>query len=248
MSLLEARNVVAGYVPGLPIVHGVSVDVDLGQVVVVLGPNGAGKSTLVKALAGVVSTFAGHVMLEGRDITSTPAHKLSAAGVGYVPQNANVFTTLSVEDNLRAGGYLLKQDLRQRVDHAFARFPDLEKHRKQPGRALSGGQRQMLAIARALMTSPRLLLLDEPSAGLSPLMVNEVFAQVRRIADSGVAVLMVEQNVRAGLRIADRGVVLVNGLVARAGTAADLAADQTLAHAYLGKLAGESAAATEGRA
>ena len=248
MSLLEARNVVAGYVVGLPIVHGVSIDVDLGQIVAVLGPNGAGKSTFVKALAGVVSTFAGQVMLEGRDITRTPAHRLSAAGVGYVPQNANVFTTLSVEDNLRAGGYLLKQDLKQRVDHAFARFPDLEKHRKQPGRALSGGQRQMLAIARALMTSPRLLLLDEPSAGLSPLMVNEVFSQVRRIADSGVAVLMVEQNVRAGLRIADRGVVLVNGLVARAGTAAELSADQTLAHAYLGKLAGDGGSTAKGQA
>ena len=246
MSLLAARDVVAGYVKGLPIVHGVSVDVDPGQIVVVLGPNGAGKSTFVKALAGVVPTFSGHVSLEGRDITGTAAHRLSAAGVGYVPQNANIFTTLSVEDNLRAGGYLLKQGLKEPLEQAFARFPDLAKHRKQPGRALSGGQRQMLAIARALMTSPRLMLLDEPSAGLSPLMVNEVFTQIRRIADSGVAVLMVEQNVRAGLRIADRGVVLVNGLVARAGTAAELQADTTLAHAYLGKLADKSGAAAAG--
>jgi branched-chain amino acid transport system ATP-binding protein len=189
----------------------------------------------------VVPTFGGHVALAGSDITGTPPHRLSAAGVGYVPQNANIFTTLSVEDNLRAGGYLLKHDLSGKLEQAFTRFPDLERHRKLPGSALSGGQRQMLAIARALMTSPRLLLLDEPSAGLSPLMVSEVFGQIRHIADSGVAVLMVEQNVRAGLRMADRGVVLVNGRVARTGTAAELSADETLAHAYLGKLAENSA-------
>jgi branched-chain amino acid transport system ATP-binding protein len=246
LSLLQATDVVAGYVPGLPIVHGVSVSVSNCEVVVVLGPNGAGKSTFVKALAGVAPVFGGKVTLAGRDITGTPAHKLSAAGVGYVPQTANVFTTLSVEDNLRAGGHLLQRDVRQqRLEQAFERFPDLARHRRQPGRALSGGQRQMLAIARALMTAPSLLLLDEPSAGLSPLMVHEVFKQVRCIADDGVAVLMVEQNVRAGLRIADRGVVLVSGRLAREGTRDALLADKTLAHAYLGRVHEPAASGAE---
>lgn len=235
---LQASNVVAGYVRGLPIVHGASLEVARGEIVVVLGPNGAGKSTFVKALAGVVPVFGGQVLLAGRDITGTPAHQLAAAGVGFVPQTANVFTTLSIEDNLRAGGYrLARREREERVAQAFERFPDLQRHRRHPARALSGGQRQMLAIARALMTAPSLLLLDEPSAGLSPLMVGEVFAQVRRIADGGVAILMVEQNVRAGLKIADRGVVLVNGLVAHAGSREQLQSDTTLAHAYLGKVA-----------
>lgn len=233
--LLEATEVVAGYVRGLPIVHGVSLGVAPGEILVVLGPNGAGKSTLVKALAGVVPTFGGTVRLGGADITGLPAHRLAAAGLGFVPQTANVFTTLSVEENLRIGGYLLKHELRARLEAAYAQFPDLAARRRNAGHALSGGQRQMLAIARALMTSPRVLLLDEPSAGLSPRMVSEVFTQVRRIADSGIAVLMVEQNVKAGLRIADRGLVLVSGRAAHAGPAAALAQDATLAQLYLGR-------------
>lgn len=233
--LLEAEAVTAGYSPGLPIVHGVSLGVDPGEILVILGPNGAGKSTLVKALAGVVSKFSGRVRLAGADITAVPSHKLSASGVGFVPQTANVFTTLTVDENLRVGGYLLKQELRTRLDEAYARFPDLAQRRRQAGHTLSGGQRQMLAIARALMTAPRLLLLDEPSAGLSPLMVSEVFAQVRKIADSGIAVLMVEQNVKAGLRIADRGLILVNGHAAHTGSADALRDDPLIAQLYLGK-------------
>ena len=235
MSLLRVDDIVAGYVADLPIVNGASLSLDAGEILVVLGPNGAGKSTLVKALAGIVSTFSGSVRLAGNDITRVPAHRLSASGMGFVPQTANIFTTLSVDDNLRAGGYLLRRELRRQLDTAYQRFPDLAPRRNQPGSALSGGQRQMLAIARALMTSPRLLILDEPSAGLSPLMVTEVFGQVRRIADSGIAVLMVEQNVKAGLRIADRGLVLVNGTVAHAGPAAQLARDPKLVQLYLGR-------------
>lgn len=234
MNLLSANDMVAGYLPDLPIVHGVSLVVAAGEILVVLGPNGAGKSTLVKALAGIVSTFSGSVQLAGNDITHMPAHRLSASGIGFVPQTANVFTTLSVDDNLRAGGYLLRRDLRRQLDAAYQRFPDLAQRRRNLGSALSGGQRQMLAIARALMTSPRLLMLDEPSAGLSPIMVSEVFGQIRCIADSGIAVLMVEQNVKAGLRIADRGLVLVNGRVAHAGQAAELAQDPKLIQLYLG--------------
>lgn len=243
--LLQAESVVAGYARELPIVHGVSLGVAPGEILVILGPNGAGKSTLVKSLAGVVPMFSGTVHLAGQDITGTAAHQLSARGVGFVPQTANVFTTLTVDENLRIGGYLLKHELKERLAAAYAQFPDLAQRRRNAGHALSGGQRQMLAIARALMTAPRLLLLDEPSAGLSPLMVNEVFAQIRKIADSGIAVLMVEQNVKAGLRIADRGLILVNGRTAHTGTAQALRDAPTVAQLYLGRHAAPNPATSE---
>jgi branched-chain amino acid transport system ATP-binding protein len=244
--LLVAEDVIAGYRASLPIVHGASLQVARGEILVVLGPNGAGKSTLVKALAGTCPLFGGRVRLDGDDIGALPAHRVAAAGVGFVPQTANIFTTLSVEENLRVGGHLLQGPLlRQRLDDAWARFPDLLAKRRLPGHALSGGQRQMLALARALMMAPRVLMLDEPSAGLSPLMVGQVFRQVRSIADSGIAVLMVEQNVKAGLAIADRGLVLVGGRVAHEGAASALQGDPLLAELYLGHhggLATDSAA------
>lgn len=244
--LLVAEDVVAGYRAGLPIVHGVSLQVAAGEILVVLGPNGAGKSTLVKALAGTCPRFGGRVLLVGRDVSALAAHQLSAAGIGFVPQTANIFTTLSIEDNLRAGALLLAPELvRQRLDEAWTRFPDLLAKRKLPGHALSGGQRQMLAIARALMMAPPVLMLDEPSAGLSPLMVGEVFRQLRAIADSGIAVLMVEQNVKAGLGLADRGLVLVGGRIAHEGAASALQGDPLLAELYLGRHAARSEAATE---
>jgi branched-chain amino acid transport system ATP-binding protein len=240
--LLEVQGLVAGYAEDVPIVHGVDFALHGGEILVVLGPNGAGKSTLAKAVAGVVPVFSGAVMLDRRDITNLPPHRISAGGVGFVPQTGNVFTTLSVDENLRVGGHLLKQDLKAQLQAAYLRFPDLARHSRGSANALSGGQRQMLAIARALMTSPRLLLLDEPSAGLSPLMVREVFDHVRKIADTGIAVLMVEQNVRAGLRIADRGLVMVNGRVAHAGSAQSLRDDPEVAQLYLGKFGAASAA------
>ncbi len=247
-DVLQVDDVVAGYSRDLPIVHGASLRVAAGEILVVLGPNGAGKSTLVKAIAGVVPKFAGRVRLQGRDITATPAHRLAAAGVGYVPQTANVFTSLTVHENLLIGGYLLGRERRSRVDEAYARFPDLAARRSHAGHELSGGQRQMLAMARALMTAPRLLLLDEPSAGLSPLMVSEVFQRVRQIADSGIAVLMVEQNVKAGLRIGDRGLVLVGGRVAHEGPARSLQDDPRVAELYLGRHAHGDAPARQGGA
>jgi branched-chain amino acid transport system ATP-binding protein len=240
-ALLEAAGVIAGYARDLPIVQGVDFFIGAGEILVVLGPNGAGKSTLAKAVAGVVPVFAGSVRLDDSDIANLPAHRITASGVGFVPQNGNVFTTLSVEDNLRVGGYLVKGDLGPRLRAAYERFPDLARHARAPGHALSGGQRQMLAIARALMTAPRLLLLDEPSAGLSPLMVKEVFDHVRRIADAGIGILMVEQNVRAGLRIADRGLILVNGRVAHEGRADELRNDPAVAQLYLGKFSAAAA-------
>lgn len=248
-ATLVARDIVAGYRASLPIVHGVGLAVAPGEVVVLLGPNGAGKSTLVKALAGTCPRFGGRVELGGQDVSALQAHRLAAAGLGFVPQTANVFTSLSVEDNLRAGGHLLSRSLqRQRVDEAFARFPDLAAKRRLPGHALSGGQRQMLAVARALMMAPRVLMLDEPSAGLSPLMVGQVFRQVRAIADSGIAVLMVEQNVNAGLGIADRGLVLVGGRIAHEGEAAALRSDPLMAELYLGRHAAAAPAGPEAAA
>ena len=244
--LLVADDVVAGYRASLPIVHGASLQVAPGEILVVLGPIGAGKSTLVKCLAGTCPRFGGRVRLQGQDVGALAAHQLAAAGIGFVPQTANVFTTLSIEDNLRVGGHLLDRAvLRQRLDEAWARFPDLVAKRRQPGHALSGGQRQMLAVARALMMAPRVLMLDEPSAGLSPLMVGQVFRQVRAIADSGIAVLMVEQNVKAGLAIADRGLVLVGGRVAHQGSAAALQGDPLLAELYLGRHAAHADADAE---
>ncbi len=244
--LLVAQDVVAGYRASLPIVHGASLQVAPGEILVVLGPNGAGKSTLVKSLAGTCPRFSGSVRLGNEDVSALPAHLLAAAGIGFVPQTANIFTTLSVEENLRVGGHLLARALmRQRIEEAFARFPDLVAKRKLPGNALSGGQRQMLAVARALMMAPRLLMLDEPSAGLSPLMVGQVFRQVRAIADSGIAVLMVEQNVKAGLGIADRGLVMVGGRIAHQGAAAALQGDPLLAELYLGRHAAHADTAVE---
>ena len=233
--VLEAIELVAGYRADLPIVHGVSLGVRAGEVLVILGPNGAGKSTLVKAIAGTCARFSGTVRLSGEDLGLLPAHRLCGRGIGFVPQTDNVFTSLSVEDNLRAGAHLLERGLRrQRLVEAWARFPDLAAKRRAPGHALSGGQRQMLAIARALMMAPRVLMLDEPSAGLSPLMVAQVFRELRSIADGGVAVLMVEQNVKAGLALADRGLVLVDGRLAREAPAAALRDDPGLGELFLG--------------
>jgi branched-chain amino acid transport system ATP-binding protein len=237
MSLLRVDGLVAGYAADLPIVRGVSLAVDAGEIVALLGPNGAGKSTLLKAVAGVAPVFTGETLLNGKTTAGLPAHALSALGMGFVPQSANVFTTLSVEENLRVGGHLIAHRLRARLEQVYAQFPDLARQRRRPGSALSGGQRQMLAIARALMSEPRMLLLDEPSAGLAPLALREVLDGVRRIAAGGVAVLMVEQNVKAALRIAQRGLLMVNGRIAHGGSAAQLAADPLLGQAYLGAVA-----------
>ena len=237
MSLLRASGLVAGYAADLPIVRGVSFDVEPGEIVAVLGPNGAGKSTLLKALAGVASVFSGDVLVHEKSIRGAPAHARSALGIGFVPQSANVFTTLSVEENLRIGGHLVPHRVRARLEQAYAQFPDLARQRRRPGSALSGGQRQILAIARALMSEPRILMLDEPSAGLSPLALRGVFEEIGRIALAGVAVLMVEQNVKAALRLAQRGLLMVNGQIAHAGPAAQLAADPALGRAYLGAAA-----------
>ena len=232
--LLSASGIVAGYFGGLPVVHGISVDVAPREIVTLIGPNGAGQSTFLKAIAGLIAPESGKVMLGGEDITGRPAHRVVAAGIGYVPQTANVFTTLTIHENLRVGGHTLGGELAARLERAYSLFPVLAEKRRQPGRALSGGQRQMLAIARALMTEPKLILLDEPTAGLAPQVVAEVFRLLRRLAESGVAVLMVEQNAKAALNISDRGYVLAEGCNRIEGRAADLLNDPAVAEAFLG--------------
>jgi branched-chain amino acid transport system ATP-binding protein len=232
--VLMARDVVSGYVPGLPIVHGVSADVAPGEIVTIIGPNGAGKSTFVKALVGLLHIEGGRVTLEGRDITGLPAHALVRDGIAFVPQTANIFASLTIHENLVVGAHTVRRDLRPRLERAYAMFPELAVKRDQRGRTLSGGQRQMLAIARALMTDPIVIVLDEPTAGLAPKVVGEVFAELRRLASTGVAVLMVEQNARAALAISDRGCVLAEGRNRAEGRAADLLADPVLAEAFLG--------------
>jgi branched-chain amino acid transport system ATP-binding protein len=237
-ALLAVEDVVAGYVPDLAIVRGASIAVAGGEVVTIIGPNGAGKSTLIKAIAGLVPIFSGAVTLGGQAIAGLKPHAIMRAGIGYVPQTANVFTGLTVHENLRVGGHLLGRQFGARAEAVYALFPDLAERRRNLGRQLSGGQRQMLAIARALIIEPSLLILDEPSAGLSPKLVGQVFDKVRALAAAGVAVLMVEQNAKAALAISDRGTVLVEGRAQLAGPARALLDDPAVKELYLGGFGG----------
>ena len=234
--ILVASDLVAGYLPGVDILRGVSITLDEGELVGIIGPNGAGKSTLIKALFGLVNVRSGSVALGDRTITGEPAHELVAAGVGYVPQRANVFPSLSVEENLRMGLYLRPKAWKERANAVNDLFPILYERREQRAGNLSGGERQMLAMGRALMMDPRVLLLDEPSAGLSPANQDMVFDRVRQIADRGVSILMVEQNARRCLLICDRGYVLDQGTNAYAGTGAELLHDPKVIQLYLGTL------------
>ncbi|MEU0164263.1 ABC transporter ATP-binding protein [Streptomyces iakyrus] len=235
--MLAADGIVAGYVPGVDVLRGCSVEVRPGEVVGVIGPNGAGKSTLVKTVFGLLRVRAGTVRLHGEDVTGRPAHEMVRRGVGYVPQLQNVFPTLTVEENLRMGVYLRPKDQARRVAAVEELFPLLADRRRQKAGAMSGGERQMLAMARALMMEPRLLLLDEPSAGLSPLHQDHVFDRCRMINNAGVAVLMVEQNARRCLQLCDRGYVLDQGRNAYTGTGTALLHDEKVIELYLGTLA-----------
>lgn len=234
---LEMHAIEGGYEPGLPILRGASLEVAPGEIVALLGPNGAGKSTLVKAAAGLVPVWSGQVRLAGRDITRTPAHRMVHEGLGFVPQTENVFVNLSVLENLQLAAALIVRQRRRDLGEMFALFPDLERQRRLPAGRLSGGQRQMLAVARALVASPSVLMLDEPSAGLSPKLVGVVFDRLRAVRDTGVTILLVEQNVKAALALADRAVVLVEGRDRLEGRAAELAGDPRMAALYLGQAA-----------
>lgn len=235
-QLLIADGVVAGYLPGVDILRGVDLTLADGELVGIIGPNGAGKSTLVKAIFGLVPVRGGLVTLRGDDISNRAAHELVALGVGYVPQRANVFPSLTVEDNLRMGLYLDPKAWDERLAAVVEIFPLLEDRAEQRAGFLSGGERQMVAIGRALMMDPSVLLLDEPSAGLSPGNQDLVFERVRGIADSGVSIIMVEQNARRCLQIADRAYVLDQGQNAHTGPGHDLLHDPRVIDLYLGTL------------
>jgi branched-chain amino acid transport system ATP-binding protein len=233
--ILAITDLVAGYEPEAPIVRGVSLAVMPGEIVTVLGPNGAGKSTLIKAISGLVPKFAGSVRLDDADITMSPAHLLARQGLGFVPQTENVFTLMTIADNLRlAADILPKVDRASRIDEMYALFPDLARQRQLTAGRLSGGQRQMLAVARALMGRPRLLMLDEASAGLSPKYVGQVFAKLAEIRQSGLTILMVEQNAKAALALADRAIILAEGRIAHEGKAAEISGDPEIRALYLG--------------
>jgi branched-chain amino acid transport system ATP-binding protein len=236
-TILKAEALVAGYEPGLPVVRGANLIVGRGEIVVLLGPNGAGKSTLVKAIAGLVPVFSGKVNFAGADITGWPAHHMVRHGIAFVPQTENVFTLMTVDDNLLLTAHSLPKAVR-RVQMAaiYGLFPDLAIKRRTDAGRLSGGQRQMLAIARSLIGNPRLLILDEASAGLSPLLVEMLFAKLAEIRRSGVTILLVEQNVSAALAISDRAVIMVEGRACFEGPASKLRDDRSeIARLYLGR-------------
>ncbi len=234
-ATLAVQDLVAGYEPGLPIVRSVTLEARAGETFALLGPNGSGKSTLVRAIVGLVAVESGRVLLGGEDITGRPAHRLARAGVGYVPQTDNVFTRLTVEEHLALAAAAVERRQRYaRIAALYDLFPDLAAWRRLAAGRLSGGQRQMLALARALVPAPRLLLLDEPSAGLAPVLVDAVLARLRSARALGVTIVLVEQNTRAALAVADRGCVLVEGRPRLVGTAAELAGNAEVARLYLG--------------
>jgi branched-chain amino acid transport system ATP-binding protein len=235
--LIVVDDLVAGYLPGVDILQGCSFVLGEGELVGIIGPNGAGKSTLVKVLFGLVPVRSGRILFRGEDITGLKAHSLVQRGIGYVPQNRNVFTSLTVLENLEMGLYLRPKTIRTRTEHVVEIFPRLGERLSQRAGALSGGERQMLAMARALMMEPAVLLLDEPSAGLSPLLQTQVFARVKEINGTGVSVAMVEQNARQCLLICDRGYVLDQGRNAYTDTGSNLLVDPKVIQLYLGTLA-----------
>jgi branched-chain amino acid transport system ATP-binding protein len=235
--VLEATGVIAGYVPEVNILNGCSLTLADRELVGIIGPNGAGKSTLLKSLFGLIPIREGEVTFLGESVVGVKANRLVARGIGYVPQNNNVFPRLTVEENLEMGLYLDHKRFNERMDVVCELFPLLGERRKQRAGSLSGGERQMVAMGRALMPDPRVLLLDEPSAGLSPLYQDEVFIRCRRINAAGVSIVMVEQNARRCLQICDRAYVLDQGANAYTGTGEQLPTDPKVIELYLGTLA-----------
>jgi branched-chain amino acid transport system ATP-binding protein len=239
--ILVVEDLVGGYVPEVDILKGVNLSLQPGELVGIIGPNGAGKSTLVKAIFGLLEPRSGAVTFRGNNITGSPTHELVSKGMGYVPQRANVFPSLSVEDNLRMGLYLNMGSWPERFGAITTMFPLIQHRRHQKAKFLSGGERQMVAFGRALMNEPSVLLLDEPSAGLSPIVQDLVFGKIKEIAASGVSVVLVEQNARHCLGIADRAYVLDQGRNAYTGTGQELLHDSKVIDLYLGTLAQHAA-------
>jgi branched-chain amino acid transport system ATP-binding protein len=237
--LLLADDIVAGYLPGVDILRGCSLALHPGELVGIIGPNGAGKSTLLKALFGLVSIRSGAVTLGGEDITNRRADVLVRRGIGFVPQNNNVFPSLTIEENLQMGVFQAPQRFAERFDAIVDIFPTLGERRKQRAGSLSGGERQMVAMGRALMMDPQVLLLDEPSAGLSPVRQDETFIRTRKINKAGVSIVIVEQNARRCLQICDRAYVLDQGANAYSGRGRELMDDPKVVQLYLGTLAAD---------
>jgi branched-chain amino acid transport system ATP-binding protein len=237
--ILEAIDLVAGYVPEVNILNGVDARLHDGELVGIIGPNGAGKSTLVKALFGLIPVRTGKVLLRGEEVTGLKAHQLVNRGIGYVPQNDNVFPRLTVEENLEMGVYGRPKEFESRLEVVVSMFPRLGERRKQRAGSLSGGERQMLSMGRALMPDPQVLLLDEPSAGLSPAFQDEVFINCRRINEAGVSIVMVEQNANRCLQICHRGYVLDQGRNAYSDAGDALLRDPKVIELYLGTLAAQ---------
>lgn len=235
--IIRLEGIVAGYLPGVDILNGVDLELGANELIGIIGPNGAGKSTLLKSLFGLLDIRAGLIEFEGESIVGLKAHELVARGIGYVPQVDNVFPSLTVEENLEMGVFLELDKRDERLGTVLEMFPRLEERLKQRTGSLSGGERQMVAMGRALMMAPKVLLLDEPSAGLSPVLQDQVFIRARQINRSGVAIIMVEQNARRCLQICDRAYVLDQGKNAHTGTGAELLEDPKVIELYLGTLA-----------
>ncbi len=235
--LIHVDDVIAGYVPGVNILNGCSLELADGELIGIIGPNGAGKSTMLKALFGLIKISSGTVRYAGEEITGKKANVLVAKGIGYVPQINNVFPSLTIAENLEMGGFLRKGSIAERRDWVIEMFPRLGERIDQRAGSLSGGERQMLAMGRALMMEPRVLLLDEPSAGLSPVLQDQVFQRVEQVNDAGVSIIMVEQNAARCLQICDRGYVLDQGRNAYTGTGTELLSDPKVIELYLGTLA-----------
>lgn len=233
MGLLEITDLVGGY-GGAPILNGVNVAIEQSDIGVIVGPNGAGKSTTLKAIFGLLKVSSGQVLFNGQDIANSLPDKLVPLGLSFVPQEKNVFVSMSVQENLEMGAFIRRDDIADTLASVYDMFPPLKEKRRQPAGELSGGQRQMVAMGRALMSQPKLLMLDEPSAGLSPRYVIEIFETIVRVNKAGVAILMVEQNARQALAFASKGFVLANGQNRFTGTGAELIADPEVAKSFLG--------------
>ena len=231
---LIGESMTGGYGRGADILHECTIAVNPGEIAVIVGPNGAGKSTAMKAVFGMLNLQKGSVRLDGEDITDLTPQDRVAKGMAFVPQTSNIFTSLTVEENLEMGAFLRRDDIRVTMEQIFDLFPILRDKRKQAAGELSGGQRQQVAVGRALMTQPKVLMLDEPTAGVSPIVMDELFDRIIEVARTGISILMVEQNARQALEFADRGYVLVQGTNRFTDTGAALLADPDVRKSFLG--------------
>ena len=233
-KFLKAHQITGGYGSGPDILHACDISVGKGEIAVIVGPNGAGKSTAMKAIFGMLDVREGSILLDGVDISNFSTQDRVRAGMGFVPQNQNIFTSMTVEENLEMGAFIRKDDFSDTLEQVFELFPVLKEKRRQAAGELSGGQRQQVAVGRALMTQPKILMLDEPTAGVSPIVMDELFDRIIEVSRTGIPILMVEQNARQALGIADTGFVMVQGRNAYTGSGKELLADPEVRKSFLG--------------